>query len=76
MANDDLIKSIRGVVKEEIDSALEPIKETLEEHTKKLDGITNQVADVSEGVTEIKEALRSHNKRISAIEDHLDLPLR
>lgn len=67
MANDDLIKSIRGVVKEEIDTALEPV-------IKKLDGITDQLADVSEDVTEIKDALSSHDKRISAIEDHLDLP--
>ncbi len=59
MANGDLIRSIRGLVKEE----LEPIKKTLEghtaileEHTKKLDGITDQLVDVSE------------------IEDHLDLP--
>ncbi|OGD83040.1 hypothetical protein A3A54_00480 [Candidatus Curtissbacteria bacterium RIFCSPLOWO2_01_FULL_39_62] len=70
MTNDDLIKSIRGVVREE----LEPVKETLEKHTKKLDGLTDQLADVSEGVTEIKDALRSHDKRISAMEEHLDLP--
>ncbi len=73
MTNDDLIKSIRGVVKEEIDAALVPVKETLEEHTKKLDGLTEQLADVSEDVTEIKGALKSHDERISTIEDHLDL---
>lgn len=77
MTNDDLIKSIRGVVKEE----LEPVKKTLakhseilEEHTKKLDGLVDQLADVSEDVTEIKDALKSHDERISTIEDHLDLP--
>ena len=69
MADNDLKKSIRGLVKEE----LEPIKTTLEEHTKKLDGITDQLVDVSEDVNEIKDALRSHDERISTIEDHLDL---
>ena len=67
MTNDDLIKSIRGVVKEEVDTALEPV-------IKKLDGIADQLSDVSEDVTEIKDVLRSHDKRISTIEDHLDLP--
>ena len=74
MTNDDLIKSIRGVVKEEIDTALEPIKETLGEHTKKLNGLTSQLADVSEDVTEIKEKVGSHEKRITKIEDHLGMP--
>ena len=64
MANDDLIKSIRGVVKEEIETALEPV-------IKKLDGLTDQLADVSEDVSEIKDKVTSHEKRISNIEDHL-----
>ena len=46
MTDNILIKSIRGVVKEEIDNALGTIKETLEDHTKKLDGITEQLADL------------------------------
>ncbi len=109
MTNNDLIKSIRGVVKEEIESALKPVKKTLGEHTnilekhtkklggltstldghtkklegisstldthtRKLDGLTDQLADVSVEVTEIKEAIKSHDKRISTIEDKLDLP--
>lgn len=48
MANDDLIESIRGVVKEEIEAALDPV-------IKKLDGLTDQLADVSVDVTEIKK---------------------
>lgn len=81
MTNDDLIKSIRGVVKEEIDSAFVPIKAdiqgikgVLDEHTEKLDGLTDQLVDVSEDVAEIKEVLKLHDVRISKIEDHLDLP--
>ena len=77
MTDNDLIKSIRGVVKEE----LEPIKKTLEghtsileEHSKKLDGLTDQLSDVSVDVTEIKDALKSHDSRISTIENKLDLP--
>ena len=67
MTNDDLIVSIRGVVKEEIETALEPV-------FKKLDGLTEQLADVSVDVSEIKDALKSHETRISAVEDKLDLP--
>ncbi|OGE04856.1 hypothetical protein A3B51_03630 [Candidatus Curtissbacteria bacterium RIFCSPLOWO2_01_FULL_41_18] len=73
MTNDNLIKSIRGVVKEEINTALKPIKITLEKHTKKLDGITDQLSDVSEDVSEIKENVGSHEKRISKIEDHIGI---
>ena len=70
MTDNDLIKSIRSLVKEE----LEPIKKTLEghtaileEHTKKLDGLTSQLADVSEDVSEIKDEVTSHKKRIAKI---------
>lgn len=66
MPDVDLIKSIRGVVKEEIDSALEPV-------IKKLDGITDQLADISEDVSEIKEKVGFHGKRISKIEDHIGI---
>ena len=73
MTDNDLIKSIRGVVEEEIDTALEPIKETLGEHTKKLNGLTSQLADVSEDVSEIKDEVTSHKKRIAKIEGHLGM---
>ncbi|MEX2028519.1 MAG: hypothetical protein WD988_03435 [Candidatus Curtissbacteria bacterium] len=51
---------------EKLDEKLEPLH-------KKLDGITNQLVEVSEGVSEIKETLESHEKRITKIEDHLGL---
>ncbi|KKS05055.1 hypothetical protein A2W45_01580 [Candidatus Curtissbacteria bacterium RIFCSPHIGHO2_12_41_11] len=70
MTDGDLIKGIRSVVKEE----LEPIKDTLEGHGKKLDGITDQLVDVSEDVAKIKNKLESRTKRITTIEDHLGLP--
>lgn len=80
MTDSDLIKSIRGVVKEEIDSALKPVKKTLDEHsnilyghTKKLDGITNQLTEVSEDVAEIKNKAESQDKRIATIEDRIGL---
>ena len=69
MTNKDL-KQIRGIIQEE----LEPIKDTLEDHTKKLDGLSDQLVDVSVDVTEIKDALKSHDTRISAVENKLDLP--
>lgn len=72
MTDEDL-KQIRTVLKEEIDSSLEPIKETLEEHTKKLDGITDQLTEVSEDVEEIKDKLDSHGTRITKIESHVGL---
>jgi chromosome segregation ATPase len=75
-------------IKDIFDEKLEPIKTTLDEHTRllnehtrtldkhseKLQGITDHLVDVSEGVTEIKEALKSHDKRMSTVEDSLDLP--
>jgi len=76
MTDDDLIKSIRGVVKEE----LGPVKETLEKHTKKLDALWDQTVEITEDITEIKVTLKSHSvdldhtkKRVTAVEDHLGL---
>lgn len=76
MTDDDLIKSIRGVVKEE----LEPVKETLEKHTKKLDALWDQTVEITEDITEIKVTLKSHavdldhtKKRVTAVEDHLSI---
>jgi len=68
MTDKDL-DQIRTVIKYE----LKPIEDTLEKHGKKLDGITNQLADVSEDVSEIKEKVTSHEKRISKIEDQLSI---
>ena len=42
MTDEDL-KQIRGVIKEE----LEPVKATLEQHSEKLDGLADQLADIS-----------------------------
>ncbi len=58
-----------------IEEKLEPIKDILDEHTRKLDGIVNQLADVSEDVSDIKEKVTFHEKRISKVEDHLGLPI-
>ncbi len=76
MADEDLIKRIRSVVKEE----LEPVKQTLEEHTKKLDALWDQTVELTEDMTEIKVTLKSHTadldhtkKRVTAIEDILGL---
>lgn len=80
MTDEELIKRIKGVVKEEIDSSLEPIKKTLDKHTKKLDALWDQTVEITEDITEIKITLKSHTadldhtkKRVTAVEDHLGL---
>lgn len=68
MTDEDL-NQIRTLIRYE----LKPIKDTLEEHSKKLDGLTQQLADVSEDVAQIKDKLESQTKRVTVIEDHLNL---
>lgn len=57
-----------------IEEKLEPIKDILDEHTRKLDGIVDQLADVSVDVSDINDKVISQDKRISKVEDHLGLP--
>lgn len=59
MTSDDL-NQIRGVVKEEIDSALEPIKGTLADHTKKLNTLWDQTIKLTVNMTEVQEKQDSH----------------
>lgn len=80
MTDEDLIKKIRSVVKEEIDSGLKPVQETQEKHTKKLDALWDQTVELSENMTEIKITLKSHavdldhmKKRVTIVEDHLGI---
>lgn len=68
MTDKDL-DQIRTIIKYE----LKPIKNTLEKQSKKLDGIKEQLVDVSEDVAEIKDKIESQAKRVIAIEDHLGL---
>ncbi len=67
MIQDDL-NQIRGVVKEEIDSALEPIKGTLADHSKKLDALWDQTVELTEDMTEVKETQDSHTAAFKRIE--------
>ncbi len=66
MISDDL-NQIRGVVKEEIDSALEPIKGTLADHSKKLDVLWDQTVKLTEDITEVQETLNSHTVTLKQI---------
>ena len=80
MTNDDL-NQIRGVVKEEIDTSLKQIKETLDSHTKTLDSHTktlekqagklNALWEQTEKLTvdmgEVKEILNSHTKSLNQL---------
>ncbi len=66
MNGKDLIDGIRNVVREE----LMPIKKTLDDHTRKITGLTEQLADVSETVTEI---LESHSVKIEEIENQIGI---
>lgn len=68
MTDEDLDK-IRIIIKYE----LKPIKDTLDKHGKKLDGITEQLVDVSEDIADIKDKVESQEKRITVIEDHIGL---
>ncbi len=61
MTNDDL-NQIRGVVKEEIGSALKSIKGTLANHAKKLDILWDQTVKLSEDMIQVQETLDSHTK--------------
>lgn len=56
MTNNDL-NQIRGVIKEEIDSALEPIKETLGDHTKILTDHTKTLDNHTKILTDHTEKL-------------------
>lgn len=69
MADED-IKKLRRAVKEEIDVALKPIKETLKGHTRKLNTIWDQVTEVTEDLTEVKETLESHTASLNRIEEN------
>ncbi len=69
MTDSDL-KQIRNVLKEE----LEPVIDTLDEHTKMLDSIWDQVVELSESSTDVKDTLEFHNKRLVTVENKLDLP--
>ena len=87
MTDGDLVKTIRSVVSDEIESALKPVIKTLDKytaildkHTKKLDVLWEQTVELAEDMTEIKITLKSNTvdldqtkKRLTAVEDHLSL---
>lgn len=65
MINNDL-NQIRGVIKEEINSSIEPV-------VKKLDILWEQTVELTENMTEVQETLASHTetlKRIVANTEH------
>lgn len=51
--NDEDVRKIRGVVKEEINIALDPIKETLKDHGKRLERVEDKVDALSGDVEEL-----------------------
>lgn len=61
MTNND-IQQIRGVVKEEINSALEPVKKTLDIHTKVLDEHTKILGEHT-------RILNDHTKKLDVLWD-------
>ncbi|OGE33850.1 hypothetical protein A3C59_01940 [Candidatus Daviesbacteria bacterium RIFCSPHIGHO2_02_FULL_36_13] len=64
MTNGDL-NQIRGVVKEEVNTALEPV-------VKKLDTLWDQVEKVTVQLDEVKETVDSHTKSLERIEVKLE----
>ncbi len=59
------VNKIRGVVKEEIGSALKPV-------TKKLDILWDQVEKVTENLEEVKETLELHTAFLKRIEPKVE----
>lgn len=71
MTNDDLNK-FRGVVKEEIDTALNPVNKKLDSQGKKLDSLWDQVVEVTEGMGEVKEVQKTHTASLKRIESKVE----
>ncbi|RJP47488.1 MAG: hypothetical protein C4584_00345 [Armatimonadetes bacterium] len=73
MTKDDL-NQIRGVVREEIDTALEPIKGTLNDHTKILTSHTKILDDHTKILTSHTKILDDHTKILTShtkiLDDH------
>ncbi|MFH0936747.1 MAG: hypothetical protein V1808_00430 [Candidatus Daviesbacteria bacterium] len=82
----DELNQIRGVVKEEINSALKPIEkrtEGIEEQlndpdtglrkiNEKLDALWDQTAGLTEDVTEIKESIKSQTSTLNQTNGNLE----
>lgn len=71
--NDEDVNKLRGVVKEEINTALEPIQKTLSEQTNKLDTLWEQVEKVTGELEEVKDKLDSHSSTLKRIEEKVDI---
>ncbi len=52
--------------KKVLDDALEPIKKTQGEQTRKLNALWDQVVEVTEDLTEVKETLAAHTVSLAA----------
>lgn len=59
---DDNLDKFRGVVKEEVNTALEPV-------VKKLDALWDQTVKLTENMVEIQETLDSHSLALKRIEE-------
>lgn len=59
--NSNDLNQIRGVVKEEVNTALEPV-------IKKLDTLWDQTVKLTENMTEVQETLDSHTVALKRIE--------
>lgn len=70
---------IRGVLKEEIETSLKPVKKSLNENTRKIDENTrkleilwDQVEEVTVGLTEVKDTQKDHTAAFKKIITILD----
>ena len=68
MTNDD-IKKFRGVVKEEIETALKPIDTRLGRVEHKLDVLWEQTEELTKDMENVKETLDYHTKVLKKIAD-------
>jgi len=72
-------QTLRKIVKEVVDEAIEPVKETQEDHTRRLEALAGDVHDLQDQVKALDDKTgmyHSRNKReVDEIKKHLDLPI-
>lgn len=77
MTDDDL-KKIRGLIKEELQLELDPIKQTLAEHSGKLDALTGDMMNVQKTTKATYELLlhevEQRREEVDEIRNHVDMP--
>lgn len=76
--NDEDLNKIRGLIKEELQLELDPIKQTLAEHSDKLDALTGDMMEVQQTTKATYELLAheidQRKGEIDEIRGHVGMP--